>query len=44
MLYEIQNFKNVDVEEEDMNKYPFSARGYNPYDSYCLMKYHGMNI
>lgn len=44
MLHEIQNFKHVDVQEEEMKKYPFDARSYNPYDPHCLVKDHDMGV
>jgi len=39
-LYEIRCFKNVDFEAEQMKKYPFDLRSYNPYDLHCLVKDH----
>ena len=43
-LYEIRSFKHADVEVEEMKKYPFDVRSYNPYDLHCLLKYHCMRV
>lgn len=36
--YKIHTFKHVDVEVEEMKKYPFDAQSYNPYDPHCLVE------
>lgn len=39
-LYEIQSFKQANVEVEQMNKYPFDLRSYDSYDQHCIVKDH----
>lgn len=39
-LYEIRSFKHVDVEAEQMKKYPFDLQSYNLYDPHCILKDH----
>jgi len=43
-LYEMRNFKHVDVEAEEVKKYPFDARSYNPYDTHCFVKDHCVRV
>jgi len=39
-----RNFKHVDVEAEEIKKYPFDTQSYNPYDPHCFVKDHYVRV
>ena len=36
--------KDVDVEAEDLNKFGFSTKSFNPYDPHCICKNHCVKV
>lgn len=43
-LYKICTFKDGDVETNDLNKFGFDTKSFNPYDPHCMCKNHCVKV